>query len=307
MLRADLYDVDRALATTVAWGLATAVLVVIFVAASLAAGVLLGRDSTVAAAAATAVCAVALAPLRRRLQQRVDARVYPLRQAALAAIDELQREVNVGAARPEQLADRLRAALRDPELRVGYVRPGGSELVEELGSPMDAAGSVPDRQRRDDRSARSPRRRRCSRTSCCGRSPPRRVTLVELVRLRLEVTAALREVEASRARLVQVGDAERRRLERDLHDGAQQRLVSLGMALRLAQRRRKDARSRARRPARPDRGRDRHGGRRAAPDRARPAPELARRRPARGARGPHAARPDPGRACTSSRRRCPTT
>jgi signal transduction histidine kinase len=61
-------------------------------------------------------------------------------------------------------------------------------------------------------------------------------TLVEVVRLRLEVTAALREVEASRARLVHVGDEERRRLERDRHDGAQQRLVSLGMALRLAQR-----------------------------------------------------------------------
>ena len=39
-----------------------------------------------------------------------------------------------------------------------------------------------------------------------------------------------------RARLLQAGYAERRRLERDLHDGAQQRLVSLGMSLRLAQR-----------------------------------------------------------------------
>ena len=47
---------------------------------------------------------------------------------------------------------------------------------------------------------------------------------------------ALREVESSRARLLQAGYEERRRLERDLHDGAQQRLVSLGMALRLAQR-----------------------------------------------------------------------
>jgi signal transduction histidine kinase len=36
---------------------------------------------------------------------------------------------------------------------------------------------------------------------------------------------------------VHAGDEERRRLERDLHDGAQQRLVSLGMALRVAQRR----------------------------------------------------------------------
>src|SRR5207245_1708589 len=60
--------------------------------------------------------------------------------------------------------------------------------------------------------------------------------LVEVVRLRVELGSALREVEASRARLQHVGYQERRRLERDLHDGAQQRLVSLGMALRLAQR-----------------------------------------------------------------------
>ncbi len=57
-----------------------------------------------------------------------------------------------------------------------------------------------------------------------------------MTRLRAELAGALREVEASRTRLVQAGDAERRRLERDLHDGAQQRLVSLGMAMRLAQR-----------------------------------------------------------------------
>ena len=57
-----------------------------------------------------------------------------------------------------------------------------------------------------------------------------------MVRLRLELSGALEEVEASRARLVQIGYEERRRLERDLHDGAQQRLVSLGMAIRLAQR-----------------------------------------------------------------------
>jgi signal transduction histidine kinase len=62
-------------------------------------------------------------------------------------------------------------------------------------------------------------------------------SLVEVTRLRAELAGALREVEASRSRLIQVGDAERRRLERDLHDGAQQRLVSLGMALRVAQRR----------------------------------------------------------------------
>src|SRR5206468_7979392 len=43
------------------------------------------------------------------------------------------------------------------------------------------------------------------------------------------------EVRRSRARIVEAADAERRRLERNLHDGAQQRLVSLSLALRLAQ------------------------------------------------------------------------
>jgi signal transduction histidine kinase len=41
-------------------------------------------------------------------------------------------------------------------------------------------------------------------------------------------------VRASRARIVEAGDTERRRLERDLHDGAQQRLVTLTLALGMA-------------------------------------------------------------------------
>jgi PAS domain S-box-containing protein len=45
------------------------------------------------------------------------------------------------------------------------------------------------------------------------------------------------ELEASRARIVAAGDDERRKLERNLHDGAQQRLVSLSLSLRLAQNR----------------------------------------------------------------------
>jgi signal transduction histidine kinase len=54
-------------------------------------------------------------------------------------------------------------------------------------------------------------------------------------RLRAEAQAQLRELRSSRARIVELGDAERRRLERDLHDGAQQRLVGLLVAVRIAQ------------------------------------------------------------------------
>jgi signal transduction histidine kinase len=54
-------------------------------------------------------------------------------------------------------------------------------------------------------------------------------------RLQAQVRAQLQDLRASRVRIVERGDAERRRLERDLHDGAQQRLVSLALSLRLAQ------------------------------------------------------------------------
>jgi signal transduction histidine kinase len=57
---------------------------------------------------------------------------------------------------------------------------------------------------------------------------------LENQRLQAELRAQLAEVRASRARIVAAGDSERRRLERDLHDGAQQRLLSLGLALQLA-------------------------------------------------------------------------
>ena len=53
--------------------------------------------------------------------------------------------------------------------------------------------------------------------------------------LQIESQARLAELQASRERIVAAGDAERRRLERNLHDGAQQRLVALALQLRLIQ------------------------------------------------------------------------
>jgi signal transduction histidine kinase len=59
-------------------------------------------------------------------------------------------------------------------------------------------------------------------------------------RLRAEVRAQLEEVRASRRRIVEAGDAARRRVERDLHDGAQQRLVGLSLGLRMLEDRCRD-------------------------------------------------------------------
>jgi signal transduction histidine kinase len=57
----------------------------------------------------------------------------------------------------------------------------------------------------------------------------------DLVATALANAATRDELIASRARIVAAADEARRRLERDLHDGAQQRLVSLGLQLRLAE------------------------------------------------------------------------
>jgi signal transduction histidine kinase len=57
----------------------------------------------------------------------------------------------------------------------------------------------------------------------------------ENVRLDAELQARLDELRESRARIVEAGYAERRRVERDLHDGAQQRLVALALELRMVQ------------------------------------------------------------------------
>jgi signal transduction histidine kinase len=57
---------------------------------------------------------------------------------------------------------------------------------------------------------------------------------LENERLDVELRATVAELRASRSRIVEAGYEQRRRLERDLHDGAQQRLMALGINLRLA-------------------------------------------------------------------------
>jgi signal transduction histidine kinase len=221
MLRHDLYGVDRALITVVTWVCVTGMLVAFYAIVTAVAGSLAGRESVPVAVGATVLAALAFAPLRRWFQRELDRRFYPQRRAALAAIDQLHRDVADGNAHPEHLEERLRTALRDPELRVLLgAQPYG-------GIPIEVGGSViarlvpgpggPSYEVLRDVASKA-------------------TTVVEIVRARKELEQALREAEASRARLVQIGYEERKRLERDLHDGAQQRLVTLGMSMRLAQR-----------------------------------------------------------------------
>ena len=120
----------------------------------------------------------------------------------------------------------LQDALRDPGLRVGYLVPGAGTFVDSTGGELAIVGEAVVSAGHTIGTIVSRGPANAALVAEVGR---RAALLVEMVRLRLEVRA-------SRARLQLAGYEERKRVERDLHDGAQQRLVALGMRLRYAQR-----------------------------------------------------------------------
>ena len=140
VLRHDLYDVDKALALGVTWGLVTALVLAVYAAVSSVTGLLVGRSSQLGVALGTAAGALLLLPALRGVRRAVDARVYPLRRAALAAVDALHREVSAGRSRPEQLQEVLRESLRDPGLRVGFRVPGSDAFLDDVGDPVPDDG-----------------------------------------------------------------------------------------------------------------------------------------------------------------------
>jgi signal transduction histidine kinase len=147
---------------------------------------------------------------------------------------ELGRGVPLGG-----LRETLARALRDPTLVLAYPAASGSGFVDPDGQSIDVPGEpVPDRGiarlERDGETLAV-----LAYDPALDQEDPGRVGAVasmarmalENERLAAQVRAQLDEVRASRARIVEAGNAERRRIERDLHDGAQQRLVALAMRL----------------------------------------------------------------------------
>jgi signal transduction histidine kinase len=235
IFRHDLYDVDRAILSTAAYLVLIGGILTVAATAAAVAGLVAGSNSTLITVAVTALTALALGPSRRAAERWVGRRLFPARERGLRAIEDLLARVHAGQAPPEELQTVLRGALRDPGLVVGYRAPADDEVLSLSGTAV-AAGANATEIRLSGRVIgllvpSDPAATRPSRDVGSAAA-----LLVEMVRLRLELAAALAEVAASRERLLRASYSERRRLEQDLHDGAQQRLVSLGMGLRLAQR-----------------------------------------------------------------------
>jgi len=156
-----------------------------------------------------------------------------------AAVSRIAGELGE-APPPGTLRDALAVAVGDPALEVAYWLPGAQRLVDGRGKPMEAP--VPGQGRAVTPIVRDGRPVALVVHDAAlleGPALEREIgsaarLAVENERLQAEVLAQLDDLRASRARIVETGDAERRRLERDLHDGAQQRLLALSYDLRLA-------------------------------------------------------------------------
>jgi signal transduction histidine kinase len=150
--------------------------------------------------------------------------------------------LGAGAARGN-VVDALRAALRDPSLEVAYWVPEYATYADVDGRALElpvAGGRATTLIDREDGthvaalvhdvSLREERELVDAVTAAAGFA-------LENARLQAELRARLEELKGSRARIIEAAQTERQRLERDLHDGAQQRLVALSLELGLLEQR----------------------------------------------------------------------
>jgi signal transduction histidine kinase len=150
-----------------------------------------------------------------------------------AAVASLVVEAAASPA-PGGLRDKLAGMLRDPSVKVAY-RLDDGRLVDGLGRALVLDGEVTPLVRGGERVALLSHRPGLLDDPDLADEVAAAARLAfENERLQAELQAQLERLRTSRARVVAQGDAERRRLERDLHDGAQQRLVGLSLELGLA-------------------------------------------------------------------------
>jgi signal transduction histidine kinase len=160
--------------------------------------------------------------------------------AARATVGDLLVELENTA--PRGLRDALAHTLGDPTLEVAFWLPERKEFVDGDGRPTELPRDETDRAVTLIEHDGEP-------LAALVHDPifsyePKLIESVgaaarlalENARLQAELRAQLAKVQESRARLVAAADEERRRIERNIHDGAQQRLVALALELRIAQR-----------------------------------------------------------------------
>ena len=244
ILRHQLYAIDRIVNRTLVYLVITALLgaayLVLVVALTRAFATIVHDPSSLAIALTTVLVTAAFLPVRAVVQRSVDRRFARRRFAAVSMVEQFATRLRLDREPPERIGAVLAEALRDPGLVVAFPRLRGEDWLDPYGSavaiaptramtlvgPIDEPTAVllHDPVLDEDPDV-------LGAVSAAARLP------LEIARLRVEVRGQLEDVRASRARIVAAQDAERRRVERDIHDGAQQRLVALSLTLQVARRR----------------------------------------------------------------------
>ncbi|HVF08936.1 MAG TPA: sensor histidine kinase [Actinomycetota bacterium] len=248
VLRYRLYDIDFVIRKTVVIAIMAAVIAAVYVAVVVGVGGFVGSgENPVLSALAAAVVAIVFQPARTRARRFADRVVYGKRATpyevmaafgdqlagTYASADVLARTARVlgegiGAERARvwlQVGDDLEPVAAWPADEPGEVRPDDftaevrhqGELLGALSVAMPPSDPI------------NPSKERLVRDLAVQAG-----LVLRNERLTTSLKARLGELKAAQKRLVAARDAERRRLERNIHDGAQQQLVALQVRQRLA-------------------------------------------------------------------------
>jgi signal transduction histidine kinase len=256
ILKYRLYDIDLVVNKAVVYGALAVFITAVYVAIVVGIGAAIGaagRPNVGLSIAATAVVAFAFQPVRERVQHVANRLVYGRRAAPYEVLSELSNRM-AGAYATEELLPRVARLLAEGTgarkaevwLHVGDALVRQAVWPAEEGEPPslpcppdvfpDIAGAARVVEVRDEGEilgalalAKAPGE---------PLTPPEEKLAADLGRqagLILRNVRLIEELRASRQRIVAAQDDERRRLERDIHDGAQQQIVALSLATRLAQ------------------------------------------------------------------------
>jgi signal transduction histidine kinase len=251
MLKHNLYDIDLIINKTITYGAIAAFITAIYVIVVVVIGAFIGVTEGVSLLA-TAVVAVAFQPIRRRAQQFANRLVYGERATPYEVLSRFSEHVgetysgeDILVRMARLLAEGTGATSAVVWLRIGdEVRPAATwptngamataiPLAADEPPVVDGAtASIPVRHQRELLGLLT-----VTKPPSEPLSPVEEKLVADLAGqagLVLANSRLIEDLRASRQRLVAAQDAERRRLERNLHDGAQQQLVAMAVRLRLA-------------------------------------------------------------------------
>jgi signal transduction histidine kinase len=268
IFRYRLYDIDVVISRTLVYGSLAAFITAVYVVivaglGSLGTGSLTGsgsRPNLGLSILATALVAVAFQPLRERLQRVANRLVYGKRATPYEALSEFAGQIGGTYATDDVLprmaqilaegtgADRADVWLRSGgQLRAGASWPPGAEVPEPVALAPDGTAQVsgagqvtPVRHQGETLGALSVAKRpgeplTPTEAKLIGDLAAQAGLLLRNVGLTEQLTERLEELRASRRRIVSAQDDQRRRIERDIHDGAQRRLLAISAGLTQAE------------------------------------------------------------------------